>query len=98
MQVLNQPFVRSVEFQNASGPLERHGRMSKSKGSLLFCVGLAALYSGLFLFYNKLRFPMIWDEKHFWETSLLFSRSVIPDFKLLRNYGDLNTPLAFMVF
>jgi hypothetical protein len=98
MQAFNQPFVQSLEVQNGSGPLERRDRLSKSNASLLFCFGLAVLYSGLFLFYNKLRFPMIWDERHFLETSLLFSRSLIPDFKLLRNYGDLNTPLAFMVF
>src|SRR5206468_1447664 len=57
-----------------------------------------ALYLGLFLFYDKLRFPMIWDENHFWRTTLLFSKSLIPDFRLLRSYNELNTPLPFIIF
>lgn len=68
------------------------------KFSVLFCAGLFVVYLALFLFYDQLRFPLVWDEKHFWEASLLFSQSLIPDLDQLRNYGALNTPLPFIVF
>lgn len=68
------------------------------KFSGLIFLGLFIIYSALFLFYDQLRFPLIWDEKHFWEASLLFSQSLVPDLNQLRNYGALNTPLPFIVF
>ncbi len=41
---------------------------------------------------------MIWDEEDFWETTLLFSDRLIPSVELLRDYGELNTPLPFIIF
>jgi len=38
------------------------------------------------------------DEVHFWPTSLLFSHGLLPSFRQLSDYGELNTPLAFLVF
>ena len=40
---------------------------------------------------DDLRFPLQWDENHFWETSLAFSRSAVPSLDLLRSYDELNT-------
>jgi len=45
-----------------------------------------------------LRFPLDRDESHFWPTSLQFSHSLIPDLATLRDYGELNTPLPFLIF
>lgn len=56
------------------------------------------IYLILFIAQDRLQFTPIWDEPHFWETSLLFSKSLIPDLNLLRNYGELNTPLPFILF
>ncbi|MBD2387209.1 hypothetical protein [Cylindrospermum sp. FACHB-282] len=72
--------------------------ISKLQLRQLFFFGLVALYLGIFFFSNKLQFAPVWDEKHFWGTSLLFSKSLIPDLGLLRNYPELNTPLPFIIF
>src|SRR5437867_4945211 len=98
MQVISQPLSRNIELERRSVPLDKYDGISNSKLSLLFCFGLAALYLGLFVFYDKLHFPMIWDENHFWRTTLLFSKSLVPDFRVLRNYNELNTPLPFIIF
>jgi hypothetical protein len=45
-----------------------------------------------------LQFPLDRDELHFWPTSLLFSKSFLPDPKTLRAYGEPCTPLAFILF
>lgn len=45
-----------------------------------------------------LRFPLDRDENHFWPTSLQFSHSLIPELHTLRDYGELNTPLPFLIF
>src|SRR5947207_5001933 len=69
------------------------GGMAGRKAVLVFCLIVGGVYSGLFLFYDGLRFPMIWDEVRFWRTTLLFSERLIPDVKLLKDYGQLSTPL-----
>ncbi len=65
---------------------------------ILFLSVSIAVYLGLFIFQDGLRFSPIWDEPHYWETSLLFSNNLIPDIKSLKNYGELNTPLPFILF
>ncbi len=70
----------------------------KNKLSIFFIIALFTLYLGVFLFLNKLQFPPIWDEKSFWRTSLLFSKSLIPDISQLKNYAELSTPLPFIIF
>ena len=64
-------------------------------------MGLLALtvaYLVIFLYFDQLRFPIRKDEEHFWPTTLLFSKNLFPTVALLRTYGELNTPLPFMVF
>jgi hypothetical protein len=73
-------------------------RMTKFQLKLLFVAGLIVLYLAIFFFLNQLQFPAKWDEGHFWETSLLFSKSLIPDLNQLKNYPELNTPLPFIIF
>ncbi|MDZ7959626.1 MAG: hypothetical protein RMY34_17375 [Aulosira sp. DedQUE10] len=70
----------------------------KFRLSVFFIFGLVVLYLGIFFFLNQLQFPPMWDEKSFWQTSLLFSKSLIPDLAQLRNYAELNTPLPFIIF
>lgn len=73
-------------------------RISKTTLLVLFCLVTVALYTSLFLFYDRLQFPLIWDEKTFWSTTLLFSDRLVPSLELLKDYGELNTPLPFIVF
>lgn len=63
-----------------------------------FVFALIALYLGLFLYLDGLRFAPTWDEPRFWQTALQFSHSLIPDLEQLKSYGELNTPLPFIVF
>ena len=75
--------------------------ISKSRNlkfKIFFLLASIILYLVLFFVQNRLQFTPIWDEKHYWETSLLFSNNLIPDLNLLRNYGELNTPLPFIIF
>jgi hypothetical protein len=64
----------------------------------LLVVLLVAVYGGLLIYLEGLRFPPTWDEPRFWETSLQFSHGLIPNFDQLRTYSELNTPLPFVVF
>ena len=75
--------------------------ISKSQNlrfKIFFLSTSIVIYLILFIAQDRLQFTPIWDEPHFWETSLLFSKSLIPDLNLLRNYGELNTPLPFIIF
>jgi Gpi18-like mannosyltransferase len=59
---------------------------------------LAAAYGGLLIYLQGLQFAPTWDEPDFWEASLQFSQRLIPTIDQLKNYGELNTPLPFVVF
>lgn len=67
---------------------------------LSFLLAVALVYLVVFFLFKQLKFsPYVdADEKHFWPTSLLFSRSPIPSLELLRNYAEVNTPLPFIIF
>ena len=64
----------------------------------LFLAAVTALFLALFFWMDGLRFPLQWDETHFWETSLAFSQRAVPDLELLRSYDELNTPLPFFLY
>ena len=40
----------------------------------------------------------MWDEIHYWETTLLFSDDLIPTLDSWQQYGELSTPLPFVIF
>ncbi|MBF2013746.1 MAG: hypothetical protein IGS23_00645 [Rivularia sp. T60_A2020_040] len=69
-----------------------------SKYARFFLVAICILYFIVFLYLNKLQFSPIWDEPNFWQTSLIFSRSLIPPQTWLQDYKELNTPLPFIIF
>ncbi|MBE9212597.1 hypothetical protein IQ247_07685 [Plectonema cf. radiosum LEGE 06105] len=69
-----------------------------SKYAKIFLVAICVLYFIVFLYLNKLQFSPIWDEPNFWQTSLIFSRSLIPPQTWLQDYQELNTPLPFIIF
>lgn len=62
----------------------------------LAAFALVAVYVGLFVAFDFLMYPLRWDETHYWPTILQFSRQWPPDWKLLRSYSELNTPLLFL--
>lgn len=69
-----------------------------SKPRVWFTLALCVVYLGLFLYLDGLQFTPTWDEPRFWQTALQFSQSLIPSFEQLKNYGELNTPLPFIIF
>lgn len=69
-----------------------------SKSRVCFVLTLIALYLGLFIYLDGLQFTPAWDEPRFWNTSLQFSQSLIPNLEQLQSYDQLNTPLAFIIF
>ena len=66
--------------------------------NIFFLISIAVVYFILFIALNKLQYPPVADEAHYWETSLRFSYSLIPNLELLGDYGELNTPLPFIIF
>ncbi len=65
---------------------------------VLFILGICVLYFTLFIYLDHLQSSPLWDEVHFWQTTLRFSQQPIPSLELLRSYGELNTPLPFILF
>ncbi len=65
---------------------------------ILYLFGIFILYFIVFFLLDKLQFYPIWDEPNFWETSLIFSNSLIPPGTWLQEYKELNTPLPFIIF
>jgi hypothetical protein len=59
---------------------------------------LAVVYLLIYLALDGLRFDVRRDEVHFWPTALQFSHSLVPSARLLRSYGELNTPLPFVLW
>ena len=65
---------------------------------LYFWLILVLYYSALYFCAKNLAFPICRDELHFWPTSVKFSHTYLPSLDLLKNYGELNTPIPFMIF
>lgn len=65
---------------------------------LVFLVILAAVFVALAWRLGWLGFEPVRDEVHFWPTSLRFAAEPLPSVDLLRDYGELNTPLPFILF
>ncbi|MGB3640407.1 MAG: hypothetical protein WBA39_22965 [Rivularia sp. (in: cyanobacteria)] len=73
-------------------------KIDKNLYIMLYLFGILILYFIVFFVLDKLQFSPIWDEPNFWETSLIFSNSLIPPGTWLQNYKELNTPLPFIIF
>jgi hypothetical protein len=72
--------------------------MVSGRRRILFAGLVLLAWAGLLLVVLRRGSDLQKDELHFWPTSLLFSRSLVPDIDTLRNYNELSTPLPFMVF
>lgn len=59
-------------------------------------IAVAIVYLAAWIVFDRLAFPVQRDEADFWATTLQFSRDALPSVALLRDYGDLNTPLPFV--
>ncbi|NEP16833.1 MAG: hypothetical protein F6J97_07995 [Leptolyngbya sp. SIO4C1] len=64
----------------------------------LFLLGVGAIYLMLFWALDGLHGDLWWDEKGFWQTSLMFSERLVPSLEQLQAYKELNTPLPFILF
>ena len=73
-------------------------QLNHSQQKFLFLLGITAIYTALIVSHNFLDGPKLGDEGHFWKTSLTFSDRLIPTIDSLRNYGELNTPLPFIIY
>ncbi|BDA72033.1 hypothetical protein CAL7716_061990 [Calothrix sp. PCC 7716] len=73
-------------------------QIKTTKYKVFFLSTIIIIYLIVCISLNWLQFTPRWDEPRFWQTTLLFSKTLIPDLNLLRNYGELNTPLPFIIF
>src|SRR5437867_99083 len=83
---------------NSNARFMTHDNVSELRPSISLFLAIVLVYVVSFLFWGRLESPLIWDERHFWQTSLSFSQSLVPDLNQLRNYGELSTPLPFIMF
>lgn len=74
----------------------RLGNLSNQK--FLFLLGITIIYIALVAWLHLLRGPYSGDEDHFWKASLTFSHRLLPSIDDLRSYGELSTPLPFIIF
>jgi hypothetical protein len=68
------------------------------KQRLIFSLAVISIYLFLLVWLDFLQGPQRWDEPQFWKTSLTFSNRLFPSVDELRDYGQLNTPLPFIIF
>ncbi len=88
-----------VPLGTAAKPCLGCGICSRIKNPLFyFWLILVLYYSALYFCAENLAFPICKDELHFWPTSIKFSHTYLPSLDLLKNYGELNTPIPFMIF
>ncbi len=71
---------------------------SLSRQKFLFILGITVIYVALLIWLDFLQGPKLWDENTYWATTLQFSDRLIPSLSDLRDYGELNTPLPFIIF
>ncbi len=70
----------------------------RARPKFWFLFTVIVVYGILLIRLDFLRAPAIWDERHFWETTLTFSDRLLPTFHDLRDYEELSTPLPFIIF
>ena len=70
----------------------------RSRQKALWLAVVTLLYLISIVRFNFLQGPPVWDEIHYWETSLLFSDDLIPILDNMQQYGELSTPLPFVIF
>ncbi|MEM9006816.1 MAG: hypothetical protein AAGE59_25230 [Cyanobacteria bacterium P01_F01_bin.86] len=85
-----------IEYHYWEGLMEF--KFPKSQHKFIFLGSIAVIYIGLVVWLDFLQGPYLWDETHFWETSLTFSDRLMPNLNDLRDYQELSTPLPFIIF
>lgn len=73
-------------------------QLNRRQQKFLFLLGITAIYVVLVIWRDFLQGAYLWDEKNYWESSLVFSDRLFPSIDELRNYNELSTPLPFIVF
>lgn len=71
-------------------------KLKRHQQKFLFLFGITAIYVGLIIWRDYLQGDSLWDETHYWESSLVFSEQLFPGIDELRNYNELSTPLPFI--
>ena len=69
-----------------------------SRPKVLWLALVTLLYIFAVIRFDFLQGPPMWDEIHYWETTLLFSDDLIPTLDNIQQYGELSTPLPFVIF
>ena len=69
-----------------------------SQKKILWLAAVTLLYIFSIVRFDFLQGPPMWDEIHYWETSLLFSDDLMPTLSSWQQYGELSTPLPFVIF
>jgi len=82
----------------SSSPEQAASSRGALGGDVPPAVALIGLYLLLYVVLDSLRFPIRGDEAHYWRNTLRFAQTLFPPIELLRDYGELNTPLPFMIW
>ena len=73
-------------------------KLNHRQQKFLFLSVITAIYVILIIWRDFLQGAYLWDESHYWKTTLVFSERLLPSIDELRNYQELSTPLPFIVF
>ena len=92
------PYTRSLLGRPGDLAIgEAFGRIVRERRWLVV-LGLAAVHVGALVLAGGLDRPPNRDEGHFWETSQAFAASFPPSLAELRDYPEVLTPLAFVLW
>ena len=73
-------------------------KLNSCQQKFLFLISITIIYILLVIWLDFLQGAYLWDEIHYWESSLVFSERLLPSIDDLKNYNELNTPLPFIVY
>lgn len=73
-------------------------KLNHRQQKFIFLSVITAIYVILIIWRDFLQGAYLWDESHYWKTTLVFSERLLPGIDELRNYQELSTPLPFIVF
>ena len=69
-----------------------------SRQKILWLTAVTLLYIFSIVRFDFLQGPPMWDEIHYWQTTLLFSDDLIPHLDNWQQHEELSTPLPFVIF
>lgn len=92
------PVRSNMQGATAKNAEKRAATPSARTQQICFFAVIAVVFLAVLAGFDFLRFPIRADELHFWPTSIALFQNGFPTLHQLRTYGELSTPLPFVIF